>query len=604
MGPQMLRRLALASSVVLLAPLLGVASEAARLPPYTVRSLTVTASIAPEGALGSTHCAIDADLYTPRGVSRGRPAPAILTTHGFGGSKADGGGLARTYAARGYVVLSYSGLGLGAAPDKSRRGSDCKITFDDRDHDGLAGSALIDFLGGGRRADDGTRVDYVLRDARAHDGRRYSHDPRVGMIGMSYGGAAQFAVAAVDPRLDTIVPMVTWNDLAYSVSPNNTTLAPGTVRNSVPGTQKIRWATQFLGYGAAYGASGHASTNGRTGTCAGVYEPLCQSFSSLEALGYADRTAMDVMRNASVSSFGDGIRVPVLLMQGQGDSLFPLREAAATYTRLRARHVPVKMVWHRWGHDATPSPTEFTWSGGGHLGRLTDRWFAYWLRGEGPRPALDFSYYRGWLDASDAGRTYASAPSYPLRGTTKLYATGTTLVARSTHLTSGATVITTTGALPTSASSSYPVNNDRATTDGPGSATGWRTLPLRDDVVVVGAPSARLRLSSTTAQSTRPEAMLVAFVKIYDVAPDGTRTLPYELVAPIRVADLRKPVDVALPAIVHRFAKGHRIELMVALSDAAYRGNAQAQVVTLSTSQRSPTILTLPGVVPTRAFGG
>ena len=49
-----------------------------------------------------------------------------------------------------------------------------------------------------------------------------SADPRVGTIGGSYGGGFQFAVAGIDARVDALVPMITWNDLSYSLGPNNT----------------------------------------------------------------------------------------------------------------------------------------------------------------------------------------------------------------------------------------------------------------------------------------------------------------------------------------------------------------------------------------------
>lgn len=41
------------------------------------------------------------------------------------------------------------------------------------------------------------------------------------MIGGSYGGAVQLAASSIDPRIDAIVPVITWNDLAYSLGPNN-----------------------------------------------------------------------------------------------------------------------------------------------------------------------------------------------------------------------------------------------------------------------------------------------------------------------------------------------------------------------------------------------
>ena len=70
---------------------------------------------------------------TPTSTSPTRPAarprvPAILTTNGFGGSKADQAGLGAAFAKRGYAVLSYTGLGF---PD-----SGCKISLDDPGVDG------------------------------------------------------------------------------------------------------------------------------------------------------------------------------------------------------------------------------------------------------------------------------------------------------------------------------------------------------------------------------------------------------------------------------------------------------------------------------------
>ena len=203
------RRPALALALLVSAPLVGVGAVShAAAPAYTMKSLKITTTVASETALGTpATCVVDADLYTPAGVSKTHPAPAILTTNGFGGSKHDQAGLGAAYASKGYVVLSYSGLGFGSDASVPGSGSGCKITLDDREHDGAAGSQLMDFLGGLKAADDGTKIDYVTKDAVAHDGKVHAGDVRVGMVGGSYGGEVQFAVAAVDPRLDTIVPL-------------------------------------------------------------------------------------------------------------------------------------------------------------------------------------------------------------------------------------------------------------------------------------------------------------------------------------------------------------------------------------------------------------
>jgi len=180
------------------------------------RALSFDVRVGPDDA---TSCRVVADLYTPAGASKASPVPAVMATNGFGGSKAEFDTLGPSYAKRGYAFLAYSGLGFG--------GSGCKITLDNPQFDGKAGSQLVSFLGGSKAAMDGTKVDYVVRDAQAHDGSRRGDDPRVGMIGGSYGGQIQFAIAGIDPRMDTLVPQITWNDLSYSLTPNNTDFERG-----------------------------------------------------------------------------------------------------------------------------------------------------------------------------------------------------------------------------------------------------------------------------------------------------------------------------------------------------------------------------------------
>jgi ABC-2 type transport system ATP-binding protein len=598
------RRTALVATLALTAPLLTFVSHAATKPAYRVKAVRITTHVAAEGILGQAACVVDADLYTPVGVDRRHPAPAILTTNSYGGSKADLAGVGRAFTKLGYVVLAYSGLGFGSAPEAERQGSDCKITFDDRDHDGLAAKQLVDFLGGLRKADDGTRVDYVVRDKVAHDGRHYRGDPRIGMVGGSYGGQVQFAAAAVDPRIDTIVPLVTWNDLSYSLSPNNAMLRNGSVRNSVPGAQKLQWSGMFLSLGLQAGVAGVASAETRVGPCPNFSDDICRAMSTIGALGYADDSAQAVLRRASVTSYLSKVRVPVLLGQGETDPLFPLREAIATYTALRAQGTPVRMIWHQWGHGRNALPGEYnlTRPDDTYEGQEIRVWLNYWLKHKGHRPTMDFTYYAHWRDRGNAGQAFVSAPSYPLPGTTTLWASGTTLRSSTDVLAPGSLTMVAPAAAPLSPGEPAPLAQTQFLPDAPGTTAVLSTKPLRHDVDVVGAPRARLHLSSPTVDDARPESMLVAFVKLYDVAPDGTIDATTRLVAPIRVGDLGRTVDVALPAMVHRFRKGHRMQLVVSLTDFSYHGNSQAQVVTLTTSAKAPTSLILPGRLDPEAF--
>jgi predicted acyl esterase len=595
-------------ALVLALPVLtAVPAAHAAAPAYTVKSLKITTTVASESVLGTpATCVVDADLYTPAGTTKANPAPAILTTNGFGGSKNDQAGLGKAYATKGYVVLSYSGLGFGSDATKPGSGSGCKITLDDREHDGAAGSQLIDFLGGLKAADDGTKIDYVKTDAVAHDGKKHAGDVRVGMVGGSYGGEIQFAVAGIDPRLDTIVPLITWNDLSYSLAPNNTSLpSASSVTYATPGTEKIDWTTLFFTLGFADGLQGAVATTDptRVAPCTNFADQACISKAQMDALGYPTADTLAFARNASVESYIDDIKIPTLLGQGQADTLFNLHEATATYTALRARKVPVKMIWQQWGHSHGPIPGEFDLAkpDTNYEGRVITQWFDHYLMDKGATPALDFSYYRPWLDKGDAAPAFASAPQYPLSGTTTLYGSGTSLTPlRSAIVSATSTIAAPAGGAPLSYTETSALDQSQPVRDLPGASTALSTGVLTQDMDVIGIPTATLQLSSPTASLTQaggPGGQLVAFVKLYDVAPDGTVVIANRVISPIRIADISKPVTVSLPGTVHRFPKGHQLKLVVSLSDAAYKGNDLAQTLTLSTSQAAPTSLTLPGLV-------
>ena len=202
------------------------------------------------GPANDIPCTVQADLYTPEGVDADNLAPAILTSNGFGGSKDDEGQVAgaSAFAKAGYVAISYSGLGFG--------GSDCKIYLDDRDYDGKAGKQIVDVLAGSKAYTDEGTADEKFIDYVATDG---ASDPRVGMIGGSYGGQNQFAIAGQDDRIDAIIPTITWNDLSYSLAPNNTDQTEG-VTYDTPGVAKKEWVDLFFSLGIVSGLQNTTTT--------------------------------------------------------------------------------------------------------------------------------------------------------------------------------------------------------------------------------------------------------------------------------------------------------------------------------------------------------
>ena len=116
---------------------------------------------------------------------------------------------------------------------------------------------------------------------------------------------------------------------------------------------------------------------------------------------------------------------------------------------------------------------------------------------------------------------------------------------------------------------------------------------------MVGIPRLRLRLSAPTfaqSQGANPAGKLVLFAKLLDVGPDGDTTLPRNQLSAVRVADVTKPVEIELPGIAHRFAKGHRLRLVVTTANSTNKGNTLAGPVSIATDSANPGTLTLPRV--------
>ena len=106
-------------------------------------------------------------------------------------------------------------------------------------------------------------------------------------------------------------------------------------------------------------------------------------------------------------------------------------------------------------------------------------------------------------------------------------------------------------------------------TDPPRTTARFLTTPFTSDTDVVGSSRLTVQLTSPTVAGTQkvlgPGGELVVFAKIYDVGPGGTPVeLPNRLISPTRVRDITRPVTIELPGIVHRFAKGHSLAIVLA----------------------------------------
>lgn len=172
---------------------------------------------------------IDAQVFVPP-HREGENLPVILHSHGWGGSKkaelddlpecsntqaydcpiGEGGGLLAMFGQldslltdlyrKGYIIVSFSQRGWGE--------SEGDIMVMNSYHETRDAQAVIDWIA--RQGKQGNLPVAVNEN----------NDFTLGLMGGSYGGGFQLPLAAIDPRVDTMVPVGTWNSLEQAILPN------------------------------------------------------------------------------------------------------------------------------------------------------------------------------------------------------------------------------------------------------------------------------------------------------------------------------------------------------------------------------------------------
>ena len=164
-------------------------------------------------------------------------------------------------------------------------------------------------------------------------------DPKVGMVGGSYGGGIQLTAAATDPRIDAIVPDIAWNSLNSSLYPDNT-------------------------FKTAYGSLLYLSL---LTTGARVNSLIPRAILTGDLLGWISESAQATLASSGPTALLAQLQAPTLLTQGIVDVLFPLQQSLISaeailgnlYNALDPGSVPAKVFWFCGGHGVCNDPVDF-----------------------------------------------------------------------------------------------------------------------------------------------------------------------------------------------------------------------------------------------------
>lgn len=439
------------------------------------------------------------------GASKAKPAPTVLMGPGWslpGDTSTSGAALFGAASIKGlhdhgYNVLTWDPRGFGKSGGQAM--------VDDPDFEGHDVRILMD---------------WVAEQPEAQlDGKG---DPRVGMVGFSYGGGIQLAVAAVDCRVDALVPGLAWHSLHTSLYKADTV--------------KVGWAN-FLNTAAV--TAGDPAPE----LVASAQNDLPTGRISPEHIAWYD-------------SHGPGDRiesvdVPTLFVQGTVDTLFSLDEAVTNYESLRDRGVPTAMVWFCGGHGTCLSsdPTKDD-----RFGKASFAWLDRYLKD-------DTSVHLGpALDVVDQDGKRWSGDGWPVAQADPVVATGKGEL----DLKAGGG----SGPVTTKARKGDPLGGlvSGITPAKATSAVEVSINPRKVDALAIGAPVLSFAYSGTVADGPEPER---AFAQLVD---DDTGLVVGNQITPFALTldGVRRTATVPLEMIAHHLRSGHTLTLQLVASTVAY----------------------------------
>ena len=201
-------------------------------------------------------------------------------------------------------------------------------------------------------------------------------DPKIGMVGLSYGGGIQFSSAIVDHRIDAIVPTIAWNSLVDAIFP----------RQAVSSV----WGTFLSALLVITGARPN--------------ERILPAVVGAVLTGRASQSDIDLFNSRMFADRLAKITAPTLLVQGTVDTLVPLSHADLNARALLEAGTTTKVVWFCGGHGTCLSSV----NDGKVVWRETMEWLDRYVKGdESVDPGPQFE----WVDQHG---DWHSSPTYPV----------------------------------------------------------------------------------------------------------------------------------------------------------------------------------------------
>ncbi|MFM7271404.1 MAG: CocE/NonD family hydrolase [Actinomycetes bacterium] len=392
------------------------------------------------------------------------------------------------------------------------------VTWDPRGFGQSGGRATVDAA-----AFEGRDVRQIISWVAQQEGVAVDSagDPRLGMVGGSYGGGIQYVVAATDCRVDAIVPLIAWNSLVTSLGKS--------------GTPKAGWSQILI----------NASAGGR------VDPRVTRANREQLATGRVSPATVEFFRTRGPGGLVSRIHQPTLIIQGTVDNLFTPSEAVANHRLMRGTARPLAMAWYCGGHG-----TCLTDPGGVDPGALSVAWMDRFVKRDRSAAVVE------GFEFVDQRGVVLRASKFPPAAGPAVTARGAGAIPLQADGGSGPPAVQPAGGGPNAVVDSIAWR----ITPGPAPVAVRVPIAVARPATVVGSPRLTMTYAGTTPACTRLRRVFAQIVDTASGVVVGNQITP----VPVRLDGRRHRVSLPLEAIAYSATPESRLELQIVGNSTAY----------------------------------